>query len=367
MIGPNLKLIRDRRRPSEARRIATATRLNGFTLVEVLVVIAIIGTLIAFLLPAVQAARESARRTQCRSNLPQIGLAMHQVHDVHKGFPVHSDWPGNFPNVSLDKMAWPDGAPVGMMGRGGTWISDILPFLEETPMVAAYNALRHSQVVDGGLWYYELPIEVMNCSSRRPAVAHPSNKWIRFVNLKRVARADYAINGGEHIGPVLPGNPGHLQTLSIDNGIAQPYQPMEPSNNPPGDNGLVSIEVGPNMGSVVRLKLKNVTDGLSNTYLAGEKYMSAEHYMTGFDPGDVHPMLSDPGYCTTRYGGQMLPPEQDQPGKINMRVFGSAHSGSWNTLLCDGSVHAISYSIDPTTHGRLANRRDGDVVGLSDF
>ena len=160
---------------------------------------------------------------------------MHQFHDVHKGFPVHIDWPGNFPNVSLDKMVWPGGQPVGMQfGHGGTWIKDMLPFLEETPMVAAYNALRHSQVVDGSLWFYELPIEVMNCSSRRPAVAYPSNKWIRFVNLKRVAQADYAINGGEHIGPVLPGRPGHLKTLSIDNGIAQPYQPMEPLNNSSG-------------------------------------------------------------------------------------------------------------------------------------
>jgi hypothetical protein len=90
--------------------------------------------------------------------------------------------------------------------------------------------------------------------------------------------------------------------------------------------------------------------------------VDAEHYMTGLDPGDVHPMFADPGYCTTRYGGQMLPPEQDQPGKINMRVFGSAHSSTWNVVLCDGSVHSVSYTIDPTMHGRLANRRDGDVI-----
>ena len=121
------------------------------------------------------------------------------------------------------------------------------------------------------------------------------------------------------------------------------------------------------MGSIVRLKFKHVTDGLSKTYLVGEKYVSAEHYMTGFDPGDVHPMLSEPGYCTTRYGGQILPPEQDQPGKINMRVFGSAMPVVGTHWLCDGSVHAIHYSIDPTTHGRLANRHDGDVVSLSEF
>jgi prepilin-type N-terminal cleavage/methylation domain-containing protein/prepilin-type processing-associated H-X9-DG protein len=338
-------------------------RRPAFTLVELLVVIGIIGVLVGLLLPAVQAARESARRTQCQSNLRQIGLALHQFHDVHKGFPVHHDFPGNFPTVSLDKMIWPDGAPVGMeSGRSGTWIRDILPFLEETPMVAAYNALRHSQVVDGSLWLLELPIEVMNCASRRPAVAHPSSKWIRFVNLKRVARADYAINGGELIGPVLPGKAGHEKTLSIDNGIVQPFQPGEPSNNPLGGGGLVSLAAAPRSSSVARLKFLHVTDGTSKTYLVGEKYVDAEHYMTGFDPGDVHPMLSDPGYCTTRYGGQALPPEQDEPGRINMRVFGSAHPGSWNALFCDGSVHAISYSIDPVIHGRLANRHDGETV-----
>jgi prepilin-type N-terminal cleavage/methylation domain-containing protein len=343
-------------------------RRPAFTLVELLVVIGIIGVLMGLLLPAVQAARETARRTQCQSNLRQIGLAIHQFHDVHNGFPAQFDHPGNFPSVSLDELVWPDGAPVGMQVGRGTWIKDILPFLEETPMVAAYNALRHSQVADAGLWFLELPIEVMNCASRRPAVAHPSSKWIRFVNLKRVARADYAINGGELIGPVLPGTPGHVKTLSIDNGIVQPFQPGEPSTNLPGDTGLVSLVAAhPQSGSVARLKFKNVTDGLSETYLVGEKFVDAEHYLTGFDPGDVHPMLSDPGYCTTRYGGQALPPQQDQPGQINMRVFGSAHAGSWNALFCDGSVHKISYSIDPTTHGCLANRHDDEVVGIPSF
>jgi prepilin-type processing-associated H-X9-DG protein len=95
--------------------------------------------------------------------------------------------------------------------------------------------------------------------------------------------------------------------------------------------------------------------------------VNAAHYLTGLDPGDVNPMLLDPGYATTRYAGEMLPPEQDQPGKTKTRIFGSAHPTTWNALFCDGSVQVMNYSIDPPTHGRLANRHDGAVIDHSMF
>ena len=209
-------------------------------------------------------------------------------------------------------------------------------------------AIKHDKPSSVGLL-----IEVMSCPSRRPAQAYPRNQWTHYVDATHVARADYAINGGELIGPALPGDSEHGKTLNIDNGIVQPvsdgfYQPL----------GSFSF---------FRVNFKHVTDGLSNTYLVGEKYINAEHYLTGLDPGDVNPMFSGLGYCTTRYGGRMLPPEQDQPGKTNTRIFGSAHPGSWNVLFCDGSVHSIAYSIDPTMHGYLANREDGNAVDASGF
>lgn len=159
------------------------------------------------------------------------------------------------------------------------------------------------------------------------------------------ARGDYAINGGEHIGPVLIDNDGHMRTLSIDNGIVQ-----------------AAYLGGPGRKWQEVVRFKQVFDGLSKTYLLGEKYVNAAHYLDGLDPGDVNPMRLDPCYGTTRYGGQGLPPQQDSVSVTNTRIFGSAHPSTWNAVFCDGSVHSISYSIDPVTHGHLANREDGFVV-----
>ncbi|MFM8475111.1 MAG: DUF1559 domain-containing protein, partial [Planctomycetaceae bacterium] len=98
---------------------AVACRFRrAFTLIELLVVIAIIAILVALLLPAVQQAREAARRTQCKNNLKQIALALHNYHDVHSTFP-----PANV--VRFDPVDGP-------YGDGWTWHARILPFLEQT-------------------------------------------------------------------------------------------------------------------------------------------------------------------------------------------------------------------------------------------
>ena len=98
-------------------------RLNGFTLVELLVVIAIIGILVGLLLPAVQAAREAARRMQCTNNLKQIGLAMHNYHDTYRSFPIGHHFPGQG------------------NGTGWTWTYSILPFIEQSSLYG--QAQRH--------------------------------------------------------------------------------------------------------------------------------------------------------------------------------------------------------------------------------
>ncbi|MGD9858041.1 MAG: DUF1559 domain-containing protein, partial [Planctomycetaceae bacterium] len=113
-------------------------RRSGFTLIELLVVIAIIAILIALLLPAVQQAREAARRTQCRNNLKQIGLALHNYHDVFLCFPP--GYLGTTTNCSMIRnRVTPPGVTPVVVAQGWGWGTFILPYLEQTAMYEAMN------------------------------------------------------------------------------------------------------------------------------------------------------------------------------------------------------------------------------------
>jgi prepilin-type N-terminal cleavage/methylation domain-containing protein len=350
---------------TRAKRI----RQTGLTLVELLVVIAIIGVLIALLLPAVQSAREAGRRAQCQNHLKQLGLAFYQFHDVYGHFPKSivaiTGW---YPNVPVDEWTG-DGLPAnaGVGHIGGTWVRPILPFIEEVPLtlpqvtfpapvngMVTIDAETAEAMKSWNVLFNSKPLALMNCPSRRPAQAFAIYRngygYEGNFSLKYATKTDYAANGGEHIGPVLPGKESHHKTLASDNGIVSIFSWVGT-----GPHAFITH-------SYRDIEFKQVLDGLSNTYMVGEKYMNADTYFTGVDPGDVHGMFEGTDYCTTRYGGQALPPAQDESGYTNSRIFGSAHPGSWHVVLCDGSVQAISYSIDPTMHGRLANRHDGQPI-----
>ncbi len=136
---------------------------KGFTLIELLVVIAIIAILVALLLPAVQQAREAARRSSCKNNLKQIGLALHNYHDVHTTFP---------PTQIFTYYPTP-GSRAGGLPRNHSWISMILPMLEQAPLYDQINfsapmwdeATSQFQLTNGGNTIVSTQITNLQCPS----------------------------------------------------------------------------------------------------------------------------------------------------------------------------------------------------------
>jgi prepilin-type processing-associated H-X9-DG protein len=119
-----------------------------------------------------------------------------------------------------------------------------------------------------------------------------------------------------------------------------------------------------------RFSSAHVKDGTSNTYMIGEKYLSPEDLMNGSSAGDDQGAYVSDERDVVRYaavGGGYQQPMQDRAGVSNTWNFGSAHSGGFQMVFCDGSVRSISYSIDQTTHRRLANRRDGQPIDMNSF
>ena len=160
--------------------------LHGFTLVELLVVITIIGILIALLLPAVQAAREAARRMQCSNNLKQLGLACLTHESIHGFLPTGGwgcAWAGD-PDRGFDRK------------QPGGWHFNILPFIEQQSL----HDLGLGGNKDGGRVCAETPLAAFICPTRRTAIAYPYPNRFGFYSLDmptRIGRSDYAASTGD--------------------------------------------------------------------------------------------------------------------------------------------------------------------------
>ncbi len=345
---------------------------TGFTLVELLVVIAIIGILVSLLLPAVQAARESARRTQCTNNLKQIGVAVLDHLNSLERFPCGGwgwGWSGDV-NRGTDFQ------------QGGGWIFNTLPYLEQQAMHDAGLGITDPTQLANALAARDgIPLAVLNCPTRRATIAYPFNSpnppnASLTAGSSMVAKSDYGGNGGDWYNS--PGYFPFWQSNNCGNSDGGPaagqvpsattlgqYTAAEAANQPYAPSGIMY------MMSMVRSA--HVKDGMSNTYLAGEKYLAPDNYTNGQDSGDNEACYVGDNPDITRYTGwastnapsSWLPPTPDTPGYVVDYMFGSAHSGTWNAVFCDGSVHSISYSIDPETHRRLGNRSDGLPINQS--
>ena len=337
-------------------------RSRGFTLVELLVVIAIISLLIALLLPAVQSVRESARMVQCRNNLRQIGIAATQHTSTHGHLPT-GGW----------GWGWIGDPDRGFNHRQpGGWVFPVLPFLEQEPLYSLQSGRTASTTptrAAAGAQLVSTPLSVFQCPSRRPAQNYPhwraSQGYFTASGTPAVAKSDYAANGGNR--SFYPSSAGLWQ-----NHCGNPD--CGPSSTP-SDAELEMFVQATNLNPATQptgvvfvmsaITAASVLDGLSNTLFAGEKSLNPLFYATGQSAGDNETMYVGVNAENIRAANWGGPAAQDRAGVEVVNAFGSAHSGQFGTVRCDGSVHMLSYDIDSTTYGRLANRRDGEAIDTS--
>jgi prepilin-type N-terminal cleavage/methylation domain-containing protein/prepilin-type processing-associated H-X9-DG protein len=336
---------------------------GGFTLVELLVVIAIIGILIALLLPAIQAARESARRMTCQNNLHQMGLAAASHRDSVKHFPS-AGW-GAY---------WTGDADRGYgKNQPGGWMYNLLPFMDHKTIhdmsKGASNA--NKRIINATM--VAIPLSEFNCPTRRSSILYATGgPWsegadvhANFGAAPAQARSDYAGNGGAGHPPELApaytsvGDTGERYNVGPPDyaSIAGYSGSWIPDDSPPSFAGFT--------GTIFQrstLKEKDIPDGLSKTFLVGEKYLVPENYYNGCDPADSGPMFQGYDWDIVRVGNSYYPALRDRRGLATSWNFGSAHAYAANFLFCDGSVHPIQFSIDITTYARLASRNDKQPV-----
>ena len=311
---------------------------GGFTLVELLVVITIIGILIALLLPAVQAAREAARRVQCQNNIKQISLGMLQHVEHHGHYPTGGwgwRWAGD-PDRGFDHKQ-----PAG-------WGYNILPYIDQTALHQLGAGLADADKKAALTLAAETPLTIYYCPTRRKAIAYPNDPSNRrfYYNADMpdvFGRCDYAACAGDQ------------NCTGMHQG---------PSTLAQGDDPSFSTYTWPHVTdtsngiSYLRSEIKpaHVHDGASNTYMVGERYLYPGCYHTGTCGCDDQGW--NLGYDIDINGWTCRPPRQDREGYDDSHIFGSAHSAGWNVAFCDGSVHLMSFFIEPETHRRMGVRND---------
>ena len=292
-------------------------RRAGVTLVEVLVVIAIIGLLIGMLLPAIQAVRGAVLKTQCRNNLRQLGLALAQHHDTYECLPSNGGWDGKQTITTPQGVATPVsttevGKPPYYYGVGdpalpptrqtGSWAFALLPYVEQA---AAHRDRK---------WGH--PVPVYHCPARRPPAAltcPPSDKYASYQSAGWAwARTDYAANAWAVM------------------------------NRP------------------VCLRYASFLDGLSVTIVLGEKSMDPDDYATGTWFWDEPYFLGGSG-GTMRGNSEVL---RDARGVDFRQNWGSAHPGGALFLFADGSVHLFRYGTQPKVIAALRTPAGGEVTEL---
>ena len=304
----------------------------AFTLVEILVVIAIIGVLVSMLLPAVQAVREAARRTDCGNNLRQLGIAVQNYHDTRGSIP-------------------PARGADGFL----TWPVYLMPELEMGNLQQQFDfglpyAMQDPQLVRN-------PIETMFCPTRRNGFR------VSVLEQEGVpvgATGDYA------------GNAGSTKFFNL----TQDWSTFEAPTDGVFSSGFAEqnevVEGRLVRGGVSRYKFRDVTDGLSNTFFIGEKALHIDRLGQNGGWGDNCIYNGDEPFAFMRIGGtNRFLSDTDHGFTLEGSIrsftglapnFGSAHPGVCLFVLGDGSTKAIDDLLDGETLGKLCSRNDGQAI-----
>lgn len=324
-------------------------RRSGITLIEILVVIAVIGILIALLFPAIQAARESARRITCANHLKQLSLGCQQHLESHQHFPSGGwgwHWVGD-PDRGYGKR------------QPGGWFYNVLPYIEQAPLHDLGASQPESVKRVAANERVRTPLALASCPTKRSNVlfAKPWDGLFVAINAADndpaqnvAARSDYAANAGNQSwDEYFPGPP----SLNVGDQPTFAWHDLQACNG-------ISFERS-------EVKAAQVRDGMSCTILLGEKYLNPEAYATGMDVADNENLYTGYNNDNFRVASWAWPPIQDRVGYSSSFSFGSAHIGVCQFALCDGSVRSISHNIDPATYHSLGGRNDGGAVDSSQY
>ncbi len=333
-------------------------RRRGFTLIELLVVIAIIAILIALLLPAVQQAREAARRTECKNHLKQIALALHNYHDSFKVFPAATFGRTN-----------PGNEITGLEDRATAFIM-ILPFIDQAPLYQIYNPhcgtggcmdVGGSPGPEQVAFLNGSKLTVYNCpsSSMSNTRVNPRDGHLDNTDIGTTYASSYAVNTGRKWGTG-----------------AQDYFARSIASRGPG-------RVGPFCANS-SFKITDIKDGSTNVFLVGEAEqddtatvfpLSPDCCMTATDAGSQtnrrHAYWTEGEHHVARSTEfppfpsilkcvqRMLPPNWRECNYI----FGGPHVGGLQMSMGDGSVRFISENLNLDTWRNLGMMRDNTPVG----
>jgi prepilin-type N-terminal cleavage/methylation domain-containing protein/prepilin-type processing-associated H-X9-DG protein len=300
-------------------------RRSGFTLIELLVVIAIIAVLTALLLPAVQEAREAARRMQCVNNLKQVGLALHNYHSANNVF-------------AIGYVAWPN-TNTNVTSPGWGWASALLPVLDQQPL---YNATNFNLVIE----------DPSNSTARTTALAIfvcPTDRFTGLFTMTDVNNQPIA----------------DAQTNSYAGNFGRD---INIANNPSSGNGMFVRNLA--------FGVQNVTDGTSQTATVGERgsLLTRVPWAGAINNGICRVTPGSPSQSTRTKTAPVEPlARADTNGGTSTNLFFdpddfySPHPAGLNFLMCDGSVRFIKASISPAVYGDLCSRNIGEIVSADGY